>query len=65
MKMNEKEVWKMVETLQISMFFLILFLSFAVFAVVLRAEAIRSGHLREKSEHSFKQASSLLYKKTY
>ncbi len=55
----------MVETLQISMFFLILILSFTVFAVVLRAEAMRSGYLREKAVHSFKQAPALSFKKTY
>ncbi|WP_165999213.1 hypothetical protein [Bacillus sp. Cs-700] len=54
----------MVETLQISMFLFILLLSFTAFALVLRAEAAKSG-LREKKSSAFESTPSISFKKSY
>lgn len=55
----------MVETLQISMFLFILLLSFTAFALVLRAEAIKSGYRREKKASAYQSTPSIAFKKSY
>ncbi|WP_283153190.1 hypothetical protein [Guptibacillus hwajinpoensis] len=64
-KIVKEEVGKMVETLQISMFFLILVFSFTAFALVLRAEALRSGYIREKKTSAFESTPPISFKKSY
>jgi hypothetical protein len=56
---------KMVEMLQISMFLFILLLSFTAFALVLRAEAVKSGYGREKKSSAFESTPSISFKKSY
>ncbi|MBN8210866.1 hypothetical protein JI666_19130 [Bacillus sp. NTK071] len=55
----------MIEFVQISMFFLILVLSFGAFAVVLRAEAIKSGYIRKKEVNRPEKASQFIFRKSY
>ncbi|QHA90193.1 hypothetical protein [Bacillus sp. N1-1] len=55
----------MVEMLQISMFLFILLLSFTAFALVLRAEAVKSGYVREKKSSAFESTPSISFKKSY
>ncbi|WP_226660002.1 hypothetical protein [Pseudalkalibacillus hwajinpoensis] len=55
----------MVETLQISMFFFILLLSFTTFALVLRAEAVKSGYSREKKTSAYESTPPIAFKKSY
>lgn len=55
----------MIEFLQISMFLLILVLSFGAFAFVLRAEAIKSGYMRKKKVNPPEKAYQLIYRKSY
>ncbi|MDP4553229.1 hypothetical protein Q9251_20390 [Alkalihalobacillus macyae] len=55
----------MIEIIQISMFLLILVLSFGAFAVVLRAEAIKSGYMPKKRVSRPEKASQFIYRKSY
>lgn len=55
----------MVETVQLLLFFVILFASFVTFAFILRSEAKRSGYLRKRSAPMIEKTPQLTIKKGY
>ncbi|WP_377891952.1 hypothetical protein [Alkalihalobacillus sp. R86527] len=55
----------MVETMQLLLFFVILFSTFVIFAFILRSEAKKSGYLRNRSTSMLEKAPHLTMKKGY
>lgn len=55
----------MVETMQLVLFIVILLASFTIFACILRAEAKKSGYVRNKSTRLMERAPHLTVKKGY